>query len=129
MPEPTYKNPLQQLVAERLEELGLSLREAAGKSGGKISHSTLARFSRGDFVGRIRPDTVLGLARALQVTESVVWKAAEDTVRPEAFVRLSNQFHVLTAEEQERVMDLMRELYAESEARERERISRERPFG
>lgn len=129
MPESPYKNPLQQLVAERLEELGLSLREAAGRSGGKISHSTLARFSRGDFVGRIRPDTVLGLARALQVTEATVWKAAEDTVRPEAFVRLSSQFHVLDAQEQERVMDLMRELYAQAEERERQRIARERPFG
>lgn len=129
MTEQPIKKPLQQLVVRRLDELGLSLREAAAHSGGKISHSTLARFSRGDFAGRIRPDTVLGLARALQVSEATVWKAAEDTVRPEEFVRLSQGFGLLSAEDQQRVIDLMLELREETLARERERIARERPFG
>lgn len=71
---------LQKLVTERLAELGdrrgpLSTRQAALRSDGLISYETLRLLAEGQHSGRLKDDTVAGLALALDVPRSKVLAA------------------------------------------------------
>lgn len=68
---------LQQLVADRLAELGdrrgpLSARQAAARAKGKVSYETLRLILRGEHSGKLTDDVVDGLALALDVPRSRV---------------------------------------------------------
>lgn len=68
---------LQQLVADRLSELGdrrgpLSARQAAARSNGKVSYETLRLLLRGEHSGKLTDDVVEGLSLALDVPRSRV---------------------------------------------------------
>lgn len=66
---------LAELVASRREELGLSLRQAAEKSGGRVSSSGLHSIERGMSTA-ITEETVTGLSEALDLTLASVRRAA-----------------------------------------------------
>lgn len=75
-----YVTPLRQLVLQRLTELGepgkpLSVREAARRSGGKISPEALSTIARGEHE-RLSDPVVEGLAEALDVPIGTVLEAA-----------------------------------------------------
>lgn len=66
---------LAELVAARREELELSLRQAAEKSGGLVSSSGLHSIERGMSVA-ITEATVVGLAEALDLAPNTIRRAA-----------------------------------------------------
>lgn len=69
-------HPLQQLVLSRLMELDLSPREAAQRSRGKVSYSTLRLIGRGEHSMHVKDETAEGIALALDVPVSVVYERA-----------------------------------------------------
>lgn len=71
----TRQETLQDLVADRRAELGLSLRQAAEKSGGRVSHSTFGAIEHGQRT-RVDDTTIEGLAEALSVPLGRVRRAA-----------------------------------------------------
>lgn len=74
-------NGLQELVIERLSELGspqrpLSYRAAAARSQGRVSHGTIGRIARGGHPGVLEEATLSGLALALDVPRARIELAA-----------------------------------------------------
>lgn len=69
-------HPLRQLVLNRLMELNLSPREAASRSRGKVSYSTLRLISRGEHSMHLKDETLEGIALALDVPVSTVYERA-----------------------------------------------------
>jgi hypothetical protein len=72
---------LQQLVQDRLREMGdrrgpLSTRQAAARSGGKVSYETLRLIVSGRHSGNIGEEVAEGLALALDVPLSRIYTAA-----------------------------------------------------
>ncbi len=55
-----------ELVRAALERKELSIRDAAARTEGAVSHSQIARILRGESA-RIRPQTLTALSRALQI--------------------------------------------------------------
>lgn len=75
---------LRQLVLRRLAELGergrpLSQRDAADRSGGRISHATIGNITSGRHGGKLDDRTVEGLALALDVPRSEILRALHRT--------------------------------------------------
>lgn len=94
---------LQELVATRLHQLGddsgpMSLERAAGRSRGKLSTESLRRMVRGEHGGRLRDKTAEGLALALDVPVSEVYRVA-GVPRPGKRWTLPEKFDRLTPEE------------------------------
>src|SRR4051812_33353721 len=85
----TSGNPLQLLLARRMAELGqrgkpMTLREVEEKSGrvaGKfrVSRSTVSNVLNGKAV-KLTPETITGLSRALQLDETLIEQAIDQTV-------------------------------------------------
>jgi transcriptional regulator with XRE-family HTH domain len=71
----TAATSLAELVATRREELGLSLRQAAEKSGGLVGPSTLNSIERGDS-RQVTDRVIAGIATGLDLPESRVRRAA-----------------------------------------------------
>jgi len=73
---------LQQLVLARLIDLGdesgpLSIRAAAERSRGAVSHENLRKIARGTHSGRLNDRTAEGLAIALDLPIAEVYRAAK----------------------------------------------------
>lgn len=90
---------LQELVLTRLHQLGdengpMSLDRAVARSRGKLSTENLRRMGRGEHGGKLRDKTAEGLALALDVPVSEVYRVAgvprpgKRWVMPEKFDRL-----------------------------------------
>lgn len=106
-------NDLQHLVAQRMAELGLSYRRAAARSDGLVSHATLNSIVAGRHTFRLDPQTVVGIAKALNVTEARVRRAAKiaETAPPTEFV-LPARAHLLTARDRQAVLGVIEALLA-----------------
>lgn len=105
---------LQRLVLDRLSELGdrdgsLSLRSAAERSGGMVSHSTLQRISAGQYlVRKITDRTIKGIALALDVRESEVRAAAgRSQIQPPTEFVLPKRARELTVEQRRALIAVM----------------------
>lgn len=102
MTEPA--TPLRDLVIRRLIELGsdgqpLAYKQAALRSGGRISHETLRRIATGRLSGRgMSDDKIEGVASALGVPYAQVYDAAR-VPRPGARWRWPERFDRLTEHE------------------------------
>jgi hypothetical protein len=104
------RTPLQELVSNRLLELGLSYREAASRSQGLLSHSTFSRLCDSKrWAGRVTGRTVSGLALALDLPESRVRKAAEVSILAEDFSYYASMFRNLPPADQAEVIKLMQD--------------------
>jgi hypothetical protein len=83
---------LRQLVLRRLAELdprpgkSLSHRDAAARSGGRISHATIGNITSGRHGGKLDDKTVEGLALALDLPRSEIlratYRSSQVVVRP-----------------------------------------------
>lgn len=86
---------LQQLVTQRLAELGLSARAAARRAETLLTNETISVIVAGKHSGRLTARVARGLSLALDVPEARVWEAAgraplgEPWVMPERFRRLT----------------------------------------
>lgn len=103
-------NELRELAVRRLEELGdetgpLSIRAAAERSGGLVSHETLRSIVRGDHTNRITDRTAEGLSRALSVPVDRVYAAAR-VPRPRARWHWPEKFDRLDESERRLVEDV-----------------------
>ena len=67
---------LRSFVRARMDELGISARDIARRSGDRVSHETVNQILRGTHSGRIKDRTMQGLATALAVDESRIYDAA-----------------------------------------------------
>lgn len=68
---------LSALVVSRLLELNLSAREAAKRSRGRVSYSTLRNIARGVHGGAITDRVAEGISMALEVPLRLVYEAAK----------------------------------------------------
>jgi hypothetical protein len=107
---------LQRLVLRRLDELGalgepMSAREAARRSGGKVSNDTLSKIAAGKHTGRITNRIAEGIAAGLEVPVSQVYDAA-GAPRPHGPWSLPEEFERLTLEQRRLVEDLCSALLA-----------------
>lgn len=68
--------PLQELVVNRMNELGLSFRGVAQRSGGLVSHGTVNNIALGRHSGVFDDDTLRGVALGLDLPLSKVREAA-----------------------------------------------------
>lgn len=107
---------LASLVTERRAELGISLREAADRSGGLVSKSQIAAIERGETT-TVTDKTVRGLALALDVPVPRVWAAAG--VRPSRLrpFEVPERANRLNARERRLVLTLIDTLLAAHEER------------
>lgn len=86
---------MQQLVRERLSELGLSSRAAAQRAEFLLTHETISVIARGGHSGQLTARVARGLSQALQVPEEQIWAAAgrpalgKPWIMPERFHRLT----------------------------------------
>ena len=102
--------PLQELVVNRMAELGLSFRRAADKSGGMVSHSTLSNIALGAHGGKFEPDTLPGIALALDLPLSKVETAAGGRESAPPVFKLPKEANYLTASERRAVEVMVRAL-------------------
>lgn len=102
-------NELRVLILRRLAELGergapMSGREAARRSGGRVSFGTIANIINGRHTGRITDRIAEGLAAALEVPLADVYEAAGAPrplgrwSLPERFDRLPIEYRQLSEE-------------------------------
>ena len=100
--------PMQELVANRLAELDLSLRRAADKSGGLVSHAALNGIVLGKHGGRYEERTLQGIALALDVPLSKVQKTAELDAGPSVTeFRLPKKAGRLTPKQRQAVLKMV----------------------
>lgn len=72
-----HGDPLQKLIQERADELGItSTRELTRRAGGAVSYETIRKILRGKHGGRLADDTAAGLAAALHLPLAKVRAAA-----------------------------------------------------
>lgn len=121
-------NALQRLVLTRLAELGtpgepMSVREAARRVDGQVSHATLANIASGQHSGNLRPRVAEALASALQVPVVQVYDAAGQP-RPEGEWVLPPRFNQLTHRQRQVVEEVADALLA-ADARGYERAKDE----
>jgi hypothetical protein len=77
---------LSDLVNRRLQEIGgMSNRSMAAASGGLFSHGTAAKIVNGTH-GDVEENTIIGLARALQLPESAIRRALGLPAKQSPFV-------------------------------------------
>ena len=98
--------------------LALSYRQAATKSGGKVSHGTLNSIVTGRHTWRLDDRTVEGIATALDVDEDTVRRAAGQASRTEAteFV-LPPRAQRLSAQDRRAVLVMIDALLSAGETR------------
>lgn len=104
-------NELRLLVLRRLAALGengqaMSGREAARRSGGRVSYQTIANIINGSHTGRITDRIAEGLAAALEVPIADIYEAA-GTPRPQGRWSLPDRFDRVPLEYRELVQDLI----------------------
>jgi hypothetical protein len=102
---------LQQLVERRLADLGdhrgpMATRQAAGRSGGRVSYETLRLIKKGQHSGSISPEVAEGLALALDVPLSTVLTVAGRRIPQGAFV-LPKRAEALTKSERSVVLSVV----------------------
>lgn len=123
------RTPLQVLVSDRLEALGLSYREAANRSQGLLSHSTFSRLRSPErWAGRVTGRTISGLALALDLPESRVRKAADQSISAEDFALYAAEFRNLPPADQAQVIALMHRLAKERATVAEARRKSARPY-
>lgn len=110
---------LQKLVCERMEELGESARTAAGRSRGLVSNSTISRIMTGGSTGRLKDDTIAGLALALKLPEDKIREAAELDATPARWAEMTSDVLALSPEHFDQAMDLLDGFLEELRRRER----------
>lgn len=120
----SYSNPLQELVDKRLKALNISVREAAQRSHGLVSHTNIQRIRSGEHQGKLRDTAVAGLALALDVTRQDIQDAMTETISPLALKDYFGRLQTLSPSRQVEVLDKMRELLDRHE--EEQRAARER---
>lgn len=102
------------LLANRLNELGLSLREAAARSvvNGEqlVSHSTLSQINTGVHGGRFDADTLRGIALALDLPLTQVREVAGLSRRAGTEFRLPKKAERLSEAERRIILRLMDDL-------------------
>lgn len=108
MSDPTTS--LRTLIQARIDELGISMRQAARRSD-KVSYELLAMIVRGEGSARNRPKTLEGIAEALGVPLAKVYEAA-GTAMPEPW-EWPERFNVLTTR-QRRIVESVAAGYAEA---------------
>lgn len=102
---------LPDLVADRREQLGLSLRQVADASGGLVSKTHIAAVERGDLV--VPSDRILrGLALALSLDVKTVFNAAQRSLRELPPFTLPEKASRLNARERRLVLSLVDTLLA-----------------
>ena len=113
-PQPSPPDPisesLQDLAIRRLTELGdeagpLGVRTAAERTRGLISYENLRKIVRGNHGGRISDRTAEGLALALDVPASHIYRAAGVPRPPSKFV-VPQRLDRLTAAQRQLLLDI-----------------------
>jgi transcriptional regulator with XRE-family HTH domain len=105
------KETLTDLVLRRRKELGMSLRAVADASGGAFTSSTVHSIEHAKF-GKVNPDVIAGLAKALRLPEKDVREAAGlQQFKPPPFV-LPARANELNARERALVIELIGTLLA-----------------
>jgi transcriptional regulator with XRE-family HTH domain len=100
---------LPELIRNRLEELDLSYRKAAERSGGLMSYSTLNNLALGRYPKTMTERTMKGLALALDVPfKRVVEAAAEHGPQPR--FALPREADKLTPKQRQAVVAMVRAL-------------------
>lgn len=99
------------LVRAQRAELGLSLRQAAEKSGGLVGPSTLNAIERGE-PRRVTDRIITGIATALELPESKVRRAAGLAAQAMPPFVLPARAQRLTARERRLVLNLVDTLLA-----------------
>lgn len=82
---------LRDLINDRLGLLQISLRQAAARSQGKTTATTLSRLALGKHTGKITADTIAGIALALDLPMSAVRAAAEKDTTPASWLEMSEK--------------------------------------
>jgi hypothetical protein len=94
---------LSDLVNRRLQEIGgLSNRGMAAASGGLMSHGTAAKIVNGRH-GKVEEQTIIGLARALQLPESTIRRTLGLPAKQAPFV-LPDRANRLTQRQRSAIM-------------------------
>lgn len=101
--------PLQKLVIERLELLGLSTRGAAARANGLLSHTTINRIANGESAGPWSQKTLRGLSLALDLPLSEIEKAADVPVGGTRF-KVPSEWDRLTGPERAAVTAMVNAL-------------------
>ncbi len=108
---------LQHLVLDRLATLDISQREAARRSNGMITYTTIGMIASGRHSGHISERTAQGLALALDIPESKVRDAAHMTRRtPQTEFRLPRKANRLSPRSRRAVLSMIDALLAEQES-------------
>ena len=68
-------NPLARLIADRIAELDLSLREVSARSNGRLSHETVRNIALGRHTGMLSERVVDGLNIALRIPRRIILEA------------------------------------------------------
>jgi hypothetical protein len=103
----SMSNPLQQLVKDRMAELDLSFREAARRSGGKVSSSTLNNIAIGRQGKHLDDSTLQGIALALDVSQSKVRAVAGTSPDKPVPIRWPKDVDRLTDRQRRAVLDVI----------------------
>lgn len=102
---------LAEVVRDRREQLGLTLRDAAAQSGGLVSSTTLHAIERGD-AGVSSERVIQGIATALDLSESKVRRAAGLSAQTLPPLELPDRAQLLNARERKLVLQLIDTLLA-----------------
>lgn len=102
---------LSELVRDRREQLGLTLREAAAASGGLISSTTLHAIEQGDSQPA-SPRIIAGIAVALELPEAKVRRAAGLSAKTLPPFKVPERANLLNQRERRLVLQLIETLLA-----------------
>jgi hypothetical protein len=121
---------LQELVDRRLTELGgtrgaMSTRQAAARSGGKVSYETLRLIKIGQHSGSISQEVAEGIAEALEVPVTDVLRLAGRRIPQGPFV-LPRRAETLTKSERSVVLSVV-DAILDAAAQEREQDADQPP--
>lgn len=117
---------LSRLVRDRLAELDLSYRQAAGRSRGLISHGTIGAIATGKHGGDLAEQTLDGLALALDVSRRQIEEAAGVyRVRPAEPFRLPEELNRLGRKERALLVQMGMALLAAREEGRRASVDEE----
>lgn len=115
-----------------MTKLGLSLRDVAEASGNMVSHSTVHSILTGRHHGRLQPQTVTALARALRVDEQrlrrAAWKTETNLRGGEPTFRLPKEADRLSSEGRRDLIEFM-EMLLRVERRTRGEVDSSTPSG
>lgn len=105
---------LADLIADRRAELGLSLRQAAEKSGGLVGYTTINDIERGG-TRRVNDQTITGLATALDLSEARIRRAAGLSAQQLPPFEMPSRANRLNARERRLVLSVIDTLLAAHE--------------